>query len=132
MFPPAKSALRAWPLSRYLTTASTPSSTVPASKESKQVLIKSSEKVRKDALRNITRVDNFIPITRRDLFIALINKHNFLSQKEQKLLNQLVGGMQHSLLQKMNTTHEKMKEMFVLLILLSIFPVPTHMGILIH
>ena len=115
---PTKSALslRAWPLSRYLTTASVPSSAVTASTEPKQTLVKSSERVRKDALRKITRVDSFIPITRRDLFIALINKHNFLSQKEQKLLNQLVGGMQQSLLQKMNSTHEKMKEMFVILL----------------
>ena len=118
MFSPAKCVLIAGTLSRYLTTASAPGSTVTAAnREPKQVLVKSSERVRKDALRKITRVDNFIPITRRDLFIALINEQRFLSQKERKLLNQLVGGMQHSLLQKINSTHEKMKEMFVLLLL---------------
>ncbi|KAI6645910.1 putative membrane protein [Oopsacas minuta] len=111
MFSLSKSVLRAR-LSRYVSTSTT-STTIPAgSVKRKQIIVKSSDKIRRDALKNITRVDNYISITRRDLFTALINKNNFMSQNEQKLLNQLVGGMQHSLIQKMNSTHENMKEMY--------------------
>ena len=105
MFSLSKSVVRAG-LGRYVSTPPPISSEKP-----NKVTIKSSERKRKDALKSITRIDNFIPITRKDLSTALVNKQNFMSQNEQKLLNQLIGGMQHSVIQKMNSTHEKMKEM---------------------
>ena len=99
----AKSILRCFSTASTLQPPSTPHRPT-------RVLNENSEKVLKDALRRITRVDNFIPITRLDVITALLNKEKFLSHHEQKKLSQLVGGMHQSLMQKMHGIHEKMKE----------------------